>query len=31
MLLRIAEQQGLEPGVHPGFKTLGRGARRRGG
>jgi DNA-binding MarR family transcriptional regulator len=31
MLLRIARQQGLEPGVHPGFKTLGRGARRRGG
>jgi hypothetical protein len=31
MLLRIAKQQGLEPGVHPGFKTLGRGARRRGG
>ncbi len=24
MLARIAEQQGLTPGVHPGFKTLGR-------
>jgi DNA-binding MarR family transcriptional regulator len=30
MLLRIAEQQGLRPGVHPGFRTLGR-KRRRGG
>ena len=30
MLLRIAEQQGLRPGVHPGFRTLGRkGGRRR--
>jgi hypothetical protein len=31
MLLRIAEQQGLRPGVHPGFRTLGRGRGRGGG
>ncbi len=24
LLLRIAEQQGLKPGVHPGFRRLGR-------
>jgi DNA-binding MarR family transcriptional regulator len=28
MLFRIAEQQGLTPGVHPGFKRLGRPPRR---
>jgi len=31
MLRRIADQQGLRPGVHPGFRTLGRGPKRRGG
>lgn len=29
MLSRIAEQQGLTAGVHPGFKTLGRKRRQR--
>jgi DNA-binding MarR family transcriptional regulator len=29
MLLRIAEQQGLRPGVHPGYRTLGRKRGRR--
>ena len=28
LLLRIAEQQGLRRGVHPGFKRLGRGRTR---
>jgi DNA-binding MarR family transcriptional regulator len=29
MLLRIAEQQGLTPGVHPGYRSLGRRLRGR--
>jgi len=29
LLQRIAEQQGLRPGVHPGFRTLGRRRGRR--
>ena len=29
LLSRIAEAQGLTPGVHPGFSTLGMGGRRR--
>ena len=29
LLLRIADQQGLRRGVHPGFRSLGRGRRRK--
>jgi orotidine-5'-phosphate decarboxylase len=31
MLRRIADQQGLTPGVHPGYRMLGRNRGRRGG
>lgn len=30
LLRRVAEQQGLTPGVHPGYRTLGGGGRRGG-
>jgi len=29
LLRRITEQQALTPGVHPGYRSLGRGARKR--